>query len=119
MRGGLDDVNMCVSCELRKWKLWRGKLNEPKKDASLREEALTEEALTGAPSNRRGFYLVKGLPFRYATKVLEKFRLRTDSPKTFVYAKIRDYLTKRLEVKEGARMLNPAEAVKDFVNGTN
>lgn len=64
--------------------------------------------------DRRGFYLVKGLPLRHATKVLERFSLRTDSPKTFDYKKIRDYLTKRLEVEEEARMLNPAEAIKEF-----
>jgi hypothetical protein len=46
--------------------------------------------------------------------VLEKFSLRTDTLKKFEYRRIRDYLIKRLEVKEEARMLNSAEAVKDF-----
>jgi hypothetical protein len=69
---------------------------------------------TTIDEDRRGFYLVKGLPFRHATKVLERFGLRTDSLKTFNYRKIRDYLTKRLEVEEEARMLNLAEAVKEF-----
>jgi hypothetical protein len=69
---------------------------------------------TTIESDRRGFYLVKGLPFRHATKVLERFSLRTDSPKSFEYKKIRDYLAKRLEIEEEARMLNPTEAVKEF-----
>jgi hypothetical protein len=63
---------------------------------------------------RRGFYLVKGLPFRQAAKVLEKFQLKTDNPKSFDYKKIRDYLKKRLETEEEARLLNPAEAVKEL-----
>jgi hypothetical protein len=46
--------------------------------------------------------------------VLEKFSLRTDTPKKFKYKRIRDYLVKRLEVEEEARILNPVEAVKDF-----
>jgi hypothetical protein len=62
---------------------------------------------------RRGFYLVKGLPLRHATKVLEKFSLRTDNPKAFSYKKISDYLTTRLELEEEARMLNPSEAIKE------
>jgi hypothetical protein len=64
--------------------------------------------------DRRGFYLVKGLPFRQATKILERYGLRTDSPKDFQYKKIKDYLTKRLETEEEARMLNPSEAIKEF-----
>jgi hypothetical protein len=63
---------------------------------------------------QRGFYLVKGLPLRQATKILKKYRLRTDKPKDFQYKKIRDYLTKRLETEEEARMLNPSEAIKEF-----
>ncbi|KAF7446281.1 Asp-protease-2 domain containing protein [Pyrenophora tritici-repentis] len=63
---------------------------------------------------RRGFYLVKGLPLKQATRVLEKFQLRTDSPLSFDYKKISDYLSKRMEVEEDARMLNPAEAIKEF-----
>jgi hypothetical protein len=64
--------------------------------------------------DRRGFYLVKGLPFRQAMKVLDKFNLKTDNPKSFSYTRIRDYLTTRLEVEEEARMLNPSEAVKEI-----
>jgi len=70
---------------------------------------------TTIEEDRRGFYLVKGLPLRQATKVLERFSLRTDTPKSFNYKKIRDYLTTRLEVEEEARMLNPSEAVKELV----
>ena len=65
--------------------------------------------------DRRGFYLVKGLPFRHAMKILDKFSLKTDNPKAFNYTKISDYLTTRLEVEEEARMLNPSEAVKEIV----
>jgi hypothetical protein len=69
---------------------------------------------TTIEEDRRGFYLVKGLPLRHATKILEKFGLRTDEPKKFDYKKIRDYLSKRLEVEEEARMLNPSEAIKEI-----
>ncbi|EFQ92691.1 hypothetical protein PTT_10158 [Pyrenophora teres f. teres 0-1] len=64
--------------------------------------------------SRRGFYLVKGLPLRQATKVLERFQLRTDEPSSFNYKKISDYLSKRLEIEEDARMLNLKEVVKEF-----
>ncbi|CAN9171404.1 unnamed protein product [Alternaria alternata] len=68
--------------------------------------------------DRRGYYLVKGLPFRHATKILERFSLRTDNPKAFDYKKISEYLTIRLELEEEARMLNPSEAIKEITPET-
>ncbi|KNG49898.1 hypothetical protein TW65_03338 [Stemphylium lycopersici] len=68
--------------------------------------------------DRRGYYLVKGLPFRQATKILERYSLRTDNPKGFDYKKISEYLTIRLELEEEARMLNPSEAIKEITPET-
>jgi hypothetical protein len=53
------------------------------------------------------------LPLRHATKVLEKYSLRTDNPKAFSYKRISNYLTTRLELEEEARMLNSSEAIKE------
>jgi hypothetical protein len=46
--------------------------------------------------------------------VLKRHSLQTDNLKSFDYKKIRDYLTKRVEVEEEARMLNLEEAIKEF-----
>jgi hypothetical protein len=64
--------------------------------------------------NRRGYYLLKGLPLKQATRILEKFGLRTDNPTKFEYKKLQNYLSNRLEVEEEAKMLNPEEAIKSF-----
>lgn len=64
--------------------------------------------------DRRGFYLVKGLPLRHATKILEKFGYESSKPRTFNYKKIHDNLVKRYKVEEEAKMLNPSEAIKEF-----
>ncbi|EFQ85995.1 hypothetical protein PTT_18871, partial [Pyrenophora teres f. teres 0-1] len=54
------------------------------------------------------------LLLRQATKVLERFQLRTDKPSSFNYKKISNYLSKRLEIEEDTRILNLKKAVKEF-----
>jgi len=61
---------------------------------------------------RKGYYLVKGLPFDQATKILQKFRLSTMRYRDFNFEEISAYLMARINVEEEARMLNPAEATR-------
>jgi hypothetical protein len=61
---------------------------------------------------KKGWYLVKGLPFAQATRTLEKFGLTTMRYREFQFEKIQHYLSRRADVEEEARMLNPAEATR-------
>ncbi|KAI8933526.1 hypothetical protein NX059_002628 [Plenodomus lindquistii] len=64
--------------------------------------------------NKKGYYLVKGLPIHQATKVLQKFNLSTKRPRDFSFEKISSYLSARIEIEEEAKRLNPTEATKKF-----
>ncbi|EOA87165.1 uncharacterized protein SETTUDRAFT_88939, partial [Exserohilum turcica Et28A] len=64
--------------------------------------------------DRRSFYCIKELPFRYTIKVIKKFNLKVKELISFNYKKIYNYLKKRVEVVKEVRLFNLKLIIKHF-----